>query len=429
MPNLNYSDDDSEEESEAELSEAPPQTPVAPEVLPSEGSGEGDAEEAAEQAAEAEAEAEATAAKPSNRPRGRAPKGKSWDTSQGSWVAAGANELQLKERRARAQPERLNAQTLIAPAHYRQRTTETREEDTAVRKGKVKAGMRVMAQFGVDDDEAWFPGVVATVHADGRIDVQYDDGDTEERKDPTRVTELVTEAEGLRLHLSNQSATGYRGVLLVAGGFKAQVHENETTRHLGSFATAVEAAICYARHIQVRRPATDEGGSDAKRAKSVSPLETAAFYAKHVLEQSAAAPAAASSALASGSLPPGWTVEERVTLSGRQYQVYHSGDGKHTGVRSRKAAWEAHTSLQEDATGTASDPSPPPSLTGMAEVRALLASTSLDMHAEALEELGYDDLQYLQSLDRETLMSIAAEAGIVKPGHVARFSYCVLGRT
>jgi len=285
----------------------------------------------------------------------------------------------------------------------------------------------VMAQFGVDDDEAWFPGVVATVHADGRIDVQYDDGDTEERKDPTRVTELVTEAEGLRLHLSNQSATGYRGVLLVAGGFKAQVHENETTRHLGSFATAVEAAICYARHIQVRRPATDEGGSDAKRAKSVSPLETAAFYAKHVLEQSAAAPAAASSALASGSLPPGWTVEERVTLSGRQYQVYHSGDGKHTGVRSRKAAWEAHTSLQEDA--TASDPSPPPSLTGMAEVRALLASTSLDMHAEALEELGYDDLQYLQSLDRETLMSIAAEAGIVKPGHVARFSYCVLGRT
>ena len=179
--------------------------------------------------------------------------------------------------------------------------------------------------------------------------------------------------------------------------------------------------------MQVKRPATDEGGSDAKCAKSVSPLETAAFYAKHVLEQSAPAPAAASPALASDGLPPGWTVEQRVTSSGRQYQTYHSGDGKHTSVRSRKAAWEAHTSLLEDA--TASVPSPSPGLTGMAEMRALLASTSLEMHAEALDELGYDDLPYLQSLHRETLMSIAAEAGIVKPGHVARFCDCVLGRT
>ena len=48
-------------------------------------------------------------------------------------------------------------------------------------------GQRVLAQFGVDDDEGWFPGVVAAVHADGKMDVQYDDGDEERRKDPARV--------------------------------------------------------------------------------------------------------------------------------------------------------------------------------------------------------------------------------------------------
>ena len=410
-----------------------------------------------------------------------------------------------KEVRTRAQPERLDVQMLIAPAHtYRRRITETHEEDTVVQKGKVNGmlvGQRVVAHYGVDDDEGWFDGVVGVVHADGRIDVQYDDGDSEERKDPARV--LVTEAEGLKLHLSSNSATGYRGVYLSKGrytcitsrramhylgrfdtaleaaacyarhmqgdtasrrvdadsdstesvteaegvklhvssrtasgykgvyitnnGFKASRCVNGTLLHLGNFDTAVEAAISYARHVQAKRPATDEGGSEAKRAKSASLLETAAFYALHVLQQqsSAAAPAAASSTLAKDDPLPGWTVEERVTSAGRLYRVYHSDDGKHKGVRSRKAAWAAHTSLQEEAPAPA--PSPPPGLTGMAEVRGLLAAASLSTYAEALEELGYDDLHYLQSLDRETLMSVAAEAGIVKPGHVARFRECVLG--
>ena len=55
-------------------------------------------------------------------------------------------------------------------------------------------GQRVMAQFGVDDDEDWFPGIVAAVHADGKIDVQYDDGDEEQRKDPARVRRDATGA-------------------------------------------------------------------------------------------------------------------------------------------------------------------------------------------------------------------------------------------
>ena len=65
--------------------------------------------------------------------------------------------------------------------------------------------------------------------------------------------EVVGEAEGLRLHLNAENATGYRGCYLVTsrGGqptpFKAQVNG---TQHLGYFATAVEAAVCYAQHMQ-----------------------------------------------------------------------------------------------------------------------------------------------------------------------------------
>ena len=64
---------------------------------------------------------------------------------------------------------------------------------------------------------------------------------------------VVEEAEGLRLHLNAENATGYRGCYLVTSRagqptpFKAQANGE---RHLGYFATAVEAAVCYARHMQ-----------------------------------------------------------------------------------------------------------------------------------------------------------------------------------
>lgn len=62
---------------------------------------------------------------------------------------------------------------------------------------------------------------------------------------PTRV------ADGLRLHLSNRSDTGYRGVYATVGeslmpeGFKAQYNHN----YLGNYDTAVEAAVAYAQHV------------------------------------------------------------------------------------------------------------------------------------------------------------------------------------
>eukprot|EP00614_Pseudopedinella_elastica_P016424 CAMPEP_0172648912 /NCGR_PEP_ID=MMETSP1068-20121228/241519_1 /TAXON_ID=35684 /ORGANISM="Pseudopedinella elastica, Strain CCMP716" /LENGTH=450 /DNA_ID=CAMNT_0013463255 /DNA_START=1332 /DNA_END=2684 /DNA_ORIENTATION=- len=49
-------------------------------------------------------------------------------------------------------------------------------------KGVFALGQRILGAFGGGDD--WYAGAVTQVHADGTCDVLYDDGDTEERKDP-----------------------------------------------------------------------------------------------------------------------------------------------------------------------------------------------------------------------------------------------------
>eukprot|EP00900_Chrysochromulina_parva_P022369 jgi/Chrpa1/4766/Chrysochromulina_OHIO_Genome00013097-RA len=48
-------------------------------------------------------------------------------------------------------------------------------------------GARVEAQFGVADAEAWWPGTITQLWANGDVDVQYDDGDFEARKPRRRV--------------------------------------------------------------------------------------------------------------------------------------------------------------------------------------------------------------------------------------------------
>lgn len=62
------------------------------------------------------------------------------------------------------------------------------------------------------------------------------------------------EAEGLRLHLSSVNETGYTGVFPAVSGkaFEAVASEFGTKRSLGEFATAVEAAVAYARYTSER---------------------------------------------------------------------------------------------------------------------------------------------------------------------------------
>ena len=68
-----------------------------------------------------------------------------------------------------------------------------------------------------------------------------------------------TAAEGLELDtalelvLSSSNETGFRGVFKKGGMYAARIWENGKPRHLGSFATAEEAALTYARHSGVER--------------------------------------------------------------------------------------------------------------------------------------------------------------------------------
>ena len=59
----------------------------------------------------------------------------------------------------------------------------------------------------------------------------------------------VAEAEGLRLHLSSRSATGYRGVYKDHGSFQARHRVGGKQVCLGNFDTAAEAAVAYARAV------------------------------------------------------------------------------------------------------------------------------------------------------------------------------------
>ena len=60
----------------------------------------------------------------------------------------------------------------------------------------------------------------------------------------------VAVAEGLRLHLSGNSSSGYKGVHLLSGRYYAERQRKDRQKQgLGSFCSAVEAAVAYARAI------------------------------------------------------------------------------------------------------------------------------------------------------------------------------------
>jgi hypothetical protein len=72
--------------------------------------------------------------------------------------------------------------------------------------------------------------------------------------------EPLSHAEGFTLSLAPGTRTGYTNVRFQARNtnrpYAAQTRENGSIKHLGSFATAVEAAVCIARH------AAEHGGGE-----------------------------------------------------------------------------------------------------------------------------------------------------------------------
>ena len=79
-----------------------------------------------------------------------------------------------------------------------------------------------------------------------------------------RSLEVVAEAEGLALHLSSSTKSGYKGVSqLESGRWRARFSTRRGGKYvhigLGTYDTAVEAAVAYAKHVQSREAgAADE---------------------------------------------------------------------------------------------------------------------------------------------------------------------------
>ena len=69
------------------------------------------------------------------------------------------------------------------------------------------------------------------------------------------VARAAAAAEGLVLVPASNNRAGFKGVTKRYGKYQAQIKESGTMRHLGSFATQEEAALCFARHLGVERAA------------------------------------------------------------------------------------------------------------------------------------------------------------------------------
>ena len=57
----------------------------------------------------------------------------------------------------------------------------------------------------------------------------------------------------------------------------------------------------------------------------------------------------------------------------------------------------------------------------MEEVGEFLKRNKFDVHIDNLEDVGYDDMNQLLSMNNNELMSVATETNIEKPGHIKRF--------
>ena len=77
----------------------------------------------------------------------------------------------------------------------------------------------------------------------------------------------MKQVDGVRLHLSRRSSTGYSGVYPRSGRFRAQLRSDGKQTLTGTYDTAVEAAVAYAKHwIAV-------GGAEPKEEEMVGRLQ------------------------------------------------------------------------------------------------------------------------------------------------------------
>lgn len=95
-------------------------------------------------------------------------------------------------------------------------------------------------------------------------------------------------AGGFELVTSRSSGTGFKGVTKLrfrtALPYEARVWENGSMRHLGTFATVKEAALCYARHVGRERAAAEAAGANVPVPQPLTAEEARAVAVAEGLE-------------------------------------------------------------------------------------------------------------------------------------------------
>ena len=74
----------------------------------------------------------------------------------------------------------------------------------------------------------------------------------EEEEEEGEEEEVVAEADGIKLHLSPKNKTGYLGITVRSRFGKTIYEANPYGQWVGSFASAVEAAVAIAKHLQAK---------------------------------------------------------------------------------------------------------------------------------------------------------------------------------
>ena len=91
--------------------------------------------------------------------------------------------------------------------------------------------------------------------------------------------EAAAAKEGLVLVTSIRSSTGYKGVSIDNGQYRAKGKRgNEKTQNIGNYTTIYEAALHYSRHIGAQQAAAEkaaEEASDGKRKSSMASFTSA----------------------------------------------------------------------------------------------------------------------------------------------------------
>ena len=219
----------------------------------------------------------------------------------------------------------------------------------------------------------------------------------------------VTRAAGLELHLSAKSNTGYQGVSWKKnqndGNGQKRFYVTLKGSHLGCFPSAVEAAAAYAAHLQSERkpPAPAEQAQAKIRATpAVAPAPRAAATTKAAARRPISSAPAAANTTRKQAEAVSYPAAAPLGAAGRLSS--YGGAGKEIeggGGFARMAGVAAAPEAQ-------------------ANLRGWLARSKLDMYGDGLEELGYDDLDYLLQLPKETLAEVAEEVSM-KPGHKRKF--------